>query len=226
MGKLAAYHLPGAWGLVSVSPFCLKLDAFLRMTDTITEIHDLWFGELDENGLCKTDRNALWFGADAATDTHCRDLFGASLSHALNGKLDSWEATDGGLVALVVLLDQFSRNIHRGTAQAFSGDTLALAVAQDTIASGCHLRLPRIHRVFLYLPLEHSEDLALQEQCVGLYEELARGSDHPQFANFTRYARAHHEVIAQFGRFPHRNALVARQSTADELTYLEQHGGF
>jgi uncharacterized protein (DUF924 family) len=196
------------------------------MTDTIAEIHDFWFGELDANGLCKTDRNALWFGADAVTDAHCRERFGAALALALAGELNAWRATDPGLVALVVLLDQFSRNIHRGTAQAFSGDTLALAVAQDTIASGRHLRLPRIHRVFLYLPLEHSEDLAVQEQCVALYEELASGSDHPQFANFTRYARAHHEVIAKFGRFPHRNALVARQSTADELTYLEQHGGF
>jgi uncharacterized protein (DUF924 family) len=196
------------------------------MTDTITDIHDFWFGELDENGLCKTERNALWFGADDATDTRCRKLFGASLSHALDGKLDSWEASDRGLVALVVLLDQFSRNIHRGTAQAFEGDPKALALAQDAIASGRHLRLPVIHRVFLYLPLEHSEELALQNQCVALFQELARVSDHPQFASFTRYAIAHRDVIAQFGRFPHRNAALGRTSSAVEIAYLEQHGGF
>ena len=131
-----------------------------------------------------------------------------------------------GLVALVVLLDQFSRNIHRGTAQAFDGDPLALALARDSIASGHHRRVPVIHRVFLYLPLEHSEDLALQDQCVALYEELARVSNQQQFATFTRYARAHRDVIATFGRFPHRNAMLGRQSTRDELAYLEQHGGF
>jgi uncharacterized protein (DUF924 family) len=196
------------------------------MTDTITDIHDFWFGELDENGLCKTERNALWFGADDATDTRCRKLFGASLSHALDGKLDSWEASDRGLVALVVLLDQFSRNIHRGTAQAFEGDPKALALAQDAIASGRHLRLPVIHRVFLYLPLEHSEELALQNQCVVLFEELGQLSDHPQFASFTRYARAHRDVIAQFGRFPHRNAALGRNSSHAEIAYLEQHSGF
>jgi uncharacterized protein (DUF924 family) len=196
------------------------------MMDTITEIHDFWFGELDENGVCRTDRNALWFGADEATDAHCRDRFGAALALALAGKLDSWASTDRGLVALVVLLDQFSRNIHRGAAQAFDGDPMALALAQDTIASGRHLCLPVIHRVFLYLPLEHSEDLALQDTCVSLFEELAKASDHAQFASFTRYAAAHRDVIAKFGRFPHRNALLGRQSTPDELAYLEQHSGF
>ena len=196
------------------------------MADTITAIHDFWFGELDEKGLCKTDRNALWFGADAVTDAHCRDRFGAALALALAGELDAWRATDPGLVALVVLLDQFSRNIHRGTVQAFGGDPKALALAQDAIASGRHVRLPLIHRVFLYLPLEHSEELALQHQCVVLFEELERINDHPQFASFTRYAIAHRDVIAQFGRFPHRNAVLQRQSTPDELAYLERHGGF
>ena len=196
------------------------------MTDTITAIHDFWFGELDDKGLCKTDRNALWFGANEATDARCRDLFGAPLANALHGKLDSWTATDHGLVALVVLLDQFPRNIHRGTAQAFSGDLRALALAQDAITSSRHLELPLIHRVFLYLPLEHSEELALQEQCVALFEDLAQVSDHPRFTSFTRYAMAHRDVIAQFGRFPHRNAALGRSASAAELAYLEQHGGF
>ena len=196
------------------------------MTDTITGIHDFWFGELDKDGLCKTDRNALWFGADEATDTRCRALFGASLALAQSGKLDSWESTDRGLIALVVLLDQFSRNIHRGTVHAFGGDPKALALAQDAIASGRHLRLPLIHRVFLYLPLEHSEELVLQNQCVALFEELALVSDHPQLTSFTRYARAHRDVIAKFGRFPHRNAALERSSSPAEIAYLEQHGGF
>ena len=131
--------------------------------------------------------------------------------------------------AVVLVLE---RHCHSGwreiwtPAQAFCGDPLALALAQVSIASGRHLRVPVIHRVFLYLPLEHSEGLALQNQCVALFEELALVSDHPQFASFTRYAIAHRDVIAQFGRFPHRNAALGRTSSVDEISYLEQHRGF
>ena len=196
------------------------------MTDTISEIHDYWFGALDDNGLCASDRNALWFGASAEVDATCRARFGAALEQAREEKLGSWAQSDRGLVALVVLLDQFSRNIHRGTADAFAGDALALRLALDAVAAGRHLRLPAIHRVFLYLPLEHCEDLAVQEQCVALFAELARQTGQPQFDEFSRYAVAHRDVIAQFGRFPHRNAILGRASSAEELNHLEQHGGF
>ena len=194
------------------------------MTDTISAIHDFWFGELDANGLCASDRHSLWFGASEDTDARCREQFAAALAQALAGDLQSWAHTDRGLVALVVLLDQFSRNIHRGTAQAFAGDPLALA--QETVASGRHLRLPAIHRVFLYLPLEHSEDLAVQEHSVALFAALARRAGHPQFTEFSRYAVAHRDVIARFGRFPHRNEALGRRSSPQELAYLEAHGGF
>ena len=198
------------------------------MTDTIEKIHDFWFGELDKNGLCASDHNGLWFGANDETDETCRVQFGTALTQAVQGKLDSWAQTDRGLLALVVLLDQFSRNIYRSTEQAFSGDPLALALAQDTIESGRHLRLPAIHRVFLYLylPLEHCEELAVQNQCVALFEALANEMGDPQFAGFTRYAVAHQDVIAKFDRFPHRNAVLDRSSSAEELAYLEEHGGF
>jgi uncharacterized protein (DUF924 family) len=196
------------------------------MTNTINEIHEFWFGELDSAGLCITDRNGLWFSADPQTDETCRNCFGDSLTLALAGKLDKWQESDRGLIALVVLLDQFSRNMHRGTAQAFAGDTRALALAQETITAGRHLHLPAIHRASLYLPLEHCEDLTVQETCVALFEELARFTDHPLFASSTRYALAHRDVIEKFGRFPHRNAILGRQSSNEELDYLEQHGGF
>ena len=198
----------------------------MQKADTIKEIHNFWFGELDENGVCVIDHHALWFGANEETDTFCREQFGASLMTAQEGKLQHWAETDRGLIALVVLLDQFSRNIHRGTAQAFTGDPIALALAQDTISSDRHLHLPSIHRVFLYLPLEHCEDLAVQENCVALFEELAQLSGHPQFASFARYAIAHRDVIAQFGRFPHRNKALGRESSAEELAYLEKYAGF
>lgn len=196
------------------------------MTDTIAEIHEFWFGALDENGLCASDRNALWFGASAEVDATCRARFGPALVQARAEKLGSWTESDRGLVALVVLLDQLSRNIHRGTAEAFAGDALALRLAQNAISTARHLQLPLIHRVFLYLPLEHSEDLSMQEQCVALFAQLAHETGQPQFDNFARYAVAHRDVIARFGRFPHRNAILDRASSAEELNHIEQHGGF
>jgi uncharacterized protein (DUF924 family) len=196
------------------------------MTDSTTEIHDFWFGTLDASGLCISDRNSLWFSADPAIDETCRSRFGKWLDRALAGELEGWADTDQGLVALVVLLDQFSRNIHRGTAQAFAGDARALALAQRTIASGRHQRLPTIHQVFLYMPLEHCEDIRVQDECVTLFAELVRLKDIPQVESFARYARAHRDVIEQFGRFPHRNAALGRQSSPEELDYLARHGGF
>jgi len=196
------------------------------VTDTVAEIHDFWFGELDADGLCGTDRHGLWFGADAATDRVCRERFGAALEQAVTGALDAWANTARGLVALVVLLDQFSRNIHRGTPRAFAGDDRALALALDAIEGDRHLRLPAIHRVFLYLPLEHSEDIGMQDRAVALFRALQEVTNDPRVSDFTRYALAHREVIAMFGRFPHRNAILGRTSSAGEINWLDKHGGF
>jgi uncharacterized protein (DUF924 family) len=195
-------------------------------TETIDDIHAFWFGELDENGMCVADRNPLWFTSSARTDETCRTRFGHLVEQAIAGELDGWVETDDGLIALIVLLDQFTRNIYRGTAQAFAGDTQALAITQHTISSGRHRRLPAIHQVFLYLPLEHSEDMDVQEECVTLFEELAGITGSEQITSFTRYAVAHRDVIAQFGRFVHRNAILGRESSPRELAYLEKHGGF
>ena len=175
--------------------------------------------------MCVEDRHRLWFGSDAHTDSECLRLFGACLERALAGELDHWAREDRGLVALVVVLDQFSRNIHRGTARAFAGDSRALALASAAIDSNRQRRLPRIHRVFTYLPLEHAEDLAQQSRCVQLFDELAAGGD-PQLVQFARYAHAHRDVIARFGRFPHRNALLGRSSSEEEERHLQSHGGF
>jgi uncharacterized protein (DUF924 family) len=196
------------------------------MADVIAEIHDFWFGELDSNGLCVDDKHPLWFTANKATDDYCREHFGASLALAQRGQLHQWAETDRGLIALVVLLDQFSRNIYRGTPQAFAQDTAGLNLALESIGSGRHEHLPLIQRVFLYLPLEHCEDLSVQDSCVALFENLTTLTDHPQFTGFTRYAIAHRNVIAQFGRFPHRNRILGRVSSTEELDYLQVHGGF
>lgn len=197
-----------------------------EIDNEIETIHNFWFGQLNERGLCIEDKNALWFKSNAETDEICRSQFEPLVKKATQGKLQHWAAGDRSLLALIVLLDQFSRNIYRGTPNAFASDPRALALAQEAVTSGRHLGLPPIHRVFLYLPLEHAEDLEIQNQCVELFEALRDEEQTEQFEGFTRFAVAHRDVVAQFGRFPHRNVILGRQSSSEELAYLEKHGGF
>jgi len=196
------------------------------MGDPIEAVLDFWFGQLDGAGMSDAAHCGLWFSAEPAVDERIRDRFGPLVATALDGHLDRWADGDPGLVALVLLLDQFTRNIHRGSAQAFAGDPAALALARRAVAAGRHQRLPLIHRVFLYLPLEHSEKLADQDRCVALFRALGEDSAHPLVTEFTRYAKAHRDVIARFGRFPHRNAALGRPSTPAEQDWLASHGGF
>jgi uncharacterized protein (DUF924 family) len=196
------------------------------MPHPVDEIHAYWFGPLDGQGLAGAEYQHLWFSASAATDAALRERFGQLVEDALAGKLASWAKDDRALVALVLLLDQFTRNIYRGTSRAFAGDPQALELASQAIATGRHLQLATIHRVFLYMPLEHSEELPLQQQCVQLFAQLQDEAGSEHVAGFARYARAHHDVIAQFGRFPHRNEILGRESTPQELAHLAQHGGF
>ena len=196
------------------------------MSAAIDAIHEYWFGELDETGMADPGRHARWFRSTPEDDEDCRAQFGDFVQQALRGGLGDWADTDRGLIALTLLLDQFTRTIYRGTPQAFAGDARALTLAQHCIAHGHHQRLPAIHQVFLFLPLEHSEDLEVQEECVALFEQLAVVTGLPQLADYCRFAVAHRDVIAQFGRFPHRNAILGRSSSVDELAYLKTHGGF
>lgn len=196
------------------------------MTETVSDILNFWFGALDENGVCNPQQQSLWFKASADTDQHCKEAFGIYVEQALSGELDDWVESDQGLVALVILLDQFTRNIYRGTPAAFSGDARALELAQHAIASGQYERLPAIHRLFLCLPLEHTESLSVQDHSVEQVKALAETSGHEMFSGFIRYAVAHREVIAQFGRFPHRNSILGRASTPQELEHLAVHSGF
>ncbi len=196
------------------------------MTEEIREVLAFWFGPLDDAGMPLEDRNALWFKTSEETDRLCASSFGDLVEQAVAGGLENWERDDRGLVALVILLDQFTRNIYRGTAAAFSGDTRALALAQHAVETGHFQRLPAVHQAFLFMPLEHAEDPDVQEECVTLFNELAAVTGNEQISSFLRYAEAHRDVIARFGRFPHRNPILGRESTAEELDYLATHGGF
>jgi len=196
------------------------------MPPGIKQIHDFWFGPLDEQGMSEADRHGLWFKATDSTDRRCREQFGQLVASALEGELTDWANSDPGVIALILLLDQFTRNIYRGTPQAFAGDERAVALAQHCIAHGHHQRLPAIHQVFLFMPLEHCENLEVQNECVELFTQLHDITGLAQVANFRRYAIAHRDVIEQFGRFPHRNLILGRDSTPGELNYLKKHGGF
>jgi uncharacterized protein (DUF924 family) len=196
------------------------------MTEDIEAVLDFWFGELDDTGMPQPARHALWFRKNPATDARIADRFGDLVRQALAGGLAPWAGRDRGVIALVLLLDQFPRNIFRDTARAYSGDARALALAQDCIAAGHHQRLPAIHQVFLFLPLEHSESLDAQEECVALFRELEAVTGLAALGEFRRYAEAHRDVISRFGRFPHRNAHLGRRSTPEEMAYLARHGGF
>jgi uncharacterized protein (DUF924 family) len=158
-----------------------------------------------------------WFKNDAALDRAIAVNFADAVEQALAGRLDGMAVDADGALALVILLDQFPRNLYRGTAKAFAGDARARTIARQAIARNFDRAMPRYGRMFLYLPFEHSEDLADQERSVQLV-----GALHDD--NLTKYAVAHRDIIARFGRFPHRNAMLGRTSTAEELAFLKQPG--
>ena len=186
---------------------------------TPAEVLAFWFGDADA-----VDQR--WFRRSDAFDAEIGARFGATVQDALAGRLDGWAARPPGVLASIVLLDQFTRNMYRGTPAAFAGDVQALALARHLLDSDEHLQLPPLQRWFAYLPLEHAEDLALQQQCVRLFEALAAeaGPHREALSGALDYARRHHDVIVRFGRFPHRNAILGRASTREEAAFLLQPG--
>jgi uncharacterized protein (DUF924 family) len=177
---------------------------------------DFWFGA-DPSTF-----NEAWFRNNEAFDARCAALFGDTLRAALDGALRVWADTPLGALALVIVLDQLCRNIHRGTDLAFAGDARACRVAGAAIQAGVERLLTPVQRVFLYLPFEHSEVLADQDRSVGLFESLA--GTFPDAARVIDYAHSHRDVIRRFGRFPHRNAPLGRTSTPEEAAYLAEPG--
>jgi uncharacterized protein (DUF924 family) len=180
------------------------------------EILDFWF-------LPAGDYRAEWFRKDDAFDAAIRERFGAAVDAALAGTAPA-AAGDGEMLARILLLDQFTRNIFRGTPRAFAGDAQALALATQLVSSGRDKNLDPWQRWFAYLPFEHAESLLEQERSVALFAALAREAQLPAFDSALDYAVRHREVIVRFGRFPHRNALLGRASTAEESAFLAQPG--
>ncbi|WP_237214702.1 DUF924 family protein [Falsiroseomonas oryziterrae] len=168
-----------------------------------------------------------WFMKDDAFDATCRDGFGHLVVPAREGALDGWAATPEGALALLLLLDQFPRNLFRGASEAFASDAHALVVARDAVlARRLDLGLTPTQRIFLYLPFEHSEAMADQDVSVALFEGLRDDPRHAAPGGAIDYAWRHRAVIRRFGRFPHRNAALGRVGTPDETAWLAAGGGF
>lgn len=164
-----------------------------------------------------------WFRKDARFDDAIRTRFGADIAAALDSVLPE-DATDTAVLARILMLDQFTRNIFRATPQAFAGDAQALALATRLVDTGRDKNLDPWQRWFAYLPFEHSESLLEQERSVALYTALAREQQSDAFDNALGYAVRHRDIVARFGRFPHRNAILGRSSSADEAEFLTRPG--
>ncbi|CCQ75035.1 DUF924 family protein [Magnetospira sp. QH-2] len=176
----------------------------------IDDLVDFWIGD-------GTVNQAWWFIKSDETDETLRTRFGDLAERAAKGDLDPWSETPRGALALILLLDQLPRNLHRGDPKAFAQDSHARAVARRALAMGHDRPFGKYGRLFFYLPFEHSEILADQDDCLRLVEDL-RDPD------LYQYAVAHRDIIARFGRFPHRNAVLGRPSTPEELAFLDQPG--
>jgi uncharacterized protein (DUF924 family) len=179
-----------------------------------------WFGAADDPA--RNQPRAQWFKKDPAFDAQVRTSFGDLIELALAGGLMHWALVPAGALARIVVLDQFTRNAFRDTARAFAGDAQALAAARELVGSRGDRALPGVQRQFVYLPFEHAEDLPMQEESMRLFGQLAR--DEPALADLLTWAQRHHAIIERFGRFPHRNALLGRASTPQELDFLREPG--
>jgi uncharacterized protein (DUF924 family) len=196
----------------------------MTSSPTPASILDFWLGDNFASGWPSRDMGKQWFGGTPELDRQIADRFGSQVALALAGGLVEWEADPLDRLALVVLLDQFPRNIHRGKAQAFAGDERAQRLVCDALAQGMEGKLPWVGRMFLYMPLMHAEDLPLQEEGVRRFRELADAVPEDLRVTLTsslRFAEQHRDIIARLGRFPYRNNALGRTNTALEFEFLK-----
>jgi uncharacterized protein (DUF924 family) len=185
------------------------------MTPLARDILDFWFGPLPHA------TRAEWFRKDPAFDAAIRTRFGDALEAALGGAYRDWRGDLRGALAYVLLLDQFTRNAHRDTPRAFAGDPDALATAISVVDAGLDGALDTYERWFLYMPFEHAEDPAMQERSIALF---ARLEDETGDAAPLEWAEKHAAIVRRFGRYPHRNAILGRVSTPEEIAFLREPG--
>ena len=196
---------------------------------TPSEIIEFWFEGVEDPDTFDKTKNPFrkWFAKNELFDEEIRDRFEEDLVRAAGGEMDSWAESPGGRLALILMFDQFSRNMYRGTSQAFATDPLALDLSERSVKDGFDRQLSLLKRTFIYLPFSHSENLKHQNEHLRLLEELIADS-RKQFPHNVAYfeyhlpfARRHREIIERFGRFPHRNAALNRTSTPQEMEFLK-----
>ena len=203
-----------------------SLDA-IGVATHFREVLTFWFGTRVDDADTMAEKGAIWFRGGEDVDATIRARFADLRKAAIEGRLSNWLKTPRGRLALVILVDQFSRNLFRDDARAFAHDALARTWCEDGLRRGVDRVLRPIERVFFYLPLEHSESLHDQRKSVALFSAL-RDEVGPElqaaFTQFLEYAERHRDVVARFGRFPHRNAALARASSEQERLFLQQPG--
>jgi uncharacterized protein (DUF924 family) len=189
-------------------PDIIKAEAALA-----AQVLDFWFGS--EGSETFGTNRPQWFRKDADFDAEIRESFASDVKTSLDGGHSRMAETQMGCLALIILLDQFPRNLFRDTARAFAGDKRALIHANEAVSQGFDKDLPKSQQMFFYLPFEHSESVDDQRRCMDLFEQSGN-------EDMLKWAVAHYDIIARFGRFPHRNAALGRESTAEEITFLEE----
>lgn len=197
------------------------------MEEIRKEILGFWFGDTKDDAEVGESQSALWWGQSAESDALLTARFGRAADAAAAGGLNHWTGSPRGRLALILLLDQLPRVIHRGTPEAFVQDDKARSVSEEGLRSGADRLLRPIERVFFYLPFEHSEDPVDQQRSVEFYRSMA--AEVPDgwkkaFDGYLEYAIRHQEIVDRFGRFPHRNAILGRESTPEEIEFLKEPG--
>jgi uncharacterized protein (DUF924 family) len=194
---------------------------------TAEEIVFDWFGELSTQGLAAKERSHRWWKKDPSFDAYLKERYGAKVAAAQGGALDAWGDAPGSALALILLLDQFTRNICRGSAEMYLADEKAQRIVCGLLDQGQDQKLVPQQRMFLYMPLMHAEDRNLQDRSVRLFKALAQEPTAPgssERLGMTNFAISHRDIVARFGRFPHRNAILGRSTTDEEAEFLEQPG--
>lgn len=189
----------------------------------IKDVLDYWFSDSDLDSPTVDSRMDRWFGSSEELDNEIGERFGELVERASNDELDAWADQPEGRLALIILLDQYRRNIYRGKPEAFEQDKKALKVCIEGAMTGVHKHLSPEQRVFFFMPLQHAESLKIQDKSVSIYNSLAdsvSGTLRETFATCAQFAELHRDIVAEFGRFPHRNAVLGRENTEAEAAYL------
>ncbi len=189
------------------------------MPSSPNEILDFWFGREDEENY--GEFREAWFKKDEAFDNEVRNRFLDDYEQAARGDYDEWQGQPESCLALVIVLDQFPRNLFRGDPKTHVTDDKALAISREAVQKRLDKELPPFQRHFLYMPFMHSEDVEDQHRSVELFQNLAAENNGP---DVTEFAKEHRDIVDRFGRFPHRNALLGRETTPEEAEFLEQSG--